>query len=101
MFANVIGIIVSAIQSAQQWAADLFNSMPGVSNFIIAFFAMFLSYRCILKPLLGSAPSSFHENRLPRGGVDVHQTYSSDVHRNVYASPPGRFLPPPSIEHKD
>lgn len=102
MFQTILSNFVSVFQCVGTWFTQLFNSIPGALPFVIAMFIVFLSLRALLRPLIGTTPSAFHENRLPSaGGIDLGQSYSPDVYRKVWASPPDKFLPPPSIEHRD
>lgn len=102
MFQTILTNFVNVFYAAGNWFIQLFSSVPGSLVFVIAMFICFLSFRAILRPLIGTTPSAFHENRLPQsGGIDLGQSYSPDVYRKVWASPPDKFLPPPSIEHRD
>ena len=55
--------VLNAVSAVGFWFAQLFNSVGGALAFIIAMFIAFLSLRAFIRPLIGSTPSAFHENR--------------------------------------
>lgn len=66
MFDTIVYDLRMGIEAALGWFATLFNSVSGAWYFFLAFFVAFISYRAIVRPLLGNAvgaSNSFHEQR--------------------------------------
>ena len=66
MFSSCVDILARGIKAVVTWFSNITNAIPGSWAFFLAFFVMFVSYRAILVPLIGSAGRSFHEAR-PKG----------------------------------
>lgn len=63
MLNQVFSILNSGISAVFGWFTDITDAIPGIIGTFLAFFTMFIIYRTLIKPLIGSSGLSQHENR--------------------------------------
>lgn len=75
MMTQVFSFLATGINAVFSWFTSLTDAMPGIIGAFLAFFTMFVIYRALIKPLIGSAGISRHENR------GSYSTYDSNGNR--------------------
>lgn len=58
MFSAIVNVVVSGIAACFSWFERLIGSMSGALDFVLAFFAIYVIVRFILKPVLGGGRGS-------------------------------------------
>lgn len=64
MLNQVFSFLATGISAVFGWFTDITDAIPGIIGTFLAFFTMFIIYRTLIKPLIGSSGLSQHENRL-------------------------------------
>lgn len=63
MLDPIVFILSSGINQALYTFKTVFDAIPGMWYFVLAFIAAFISYRALIRPLIGGSGLSRHENR--------------------------------------
>lgn len=63
MLNQVFSFLATGISAVFGWFTDITDAIPGIIGAFLAFFTMFVIYRTLIKPLIGSSGISHHENR--------------------------------------
>lgn len=65
MLDSIVFILKAGINQALYTFKTVFDAVPGIWYFFLAFFVMVISYRALIRPIIGSAAGglSRHENR--------------------------------------
>ena len=63
MVTQVFNILATGINAVFSWFSSITDSLPGIIGTFLAFFTMFVIYRSLIKPLIGSSGISHHEER--------------------------------------